>query len=76
MDQATKFDPRLAPLTQHVKSMASPQALYSEKAGTVRAEKSNGVWNLYRHDDIIKINRHPAIPATAAKAAASVTTTR
>jgi cytochrome P450 len=61
MTQATKFDPRLAPLTQQVKSMASPQALYSEKAGKVRAEKSNGVWNLYRHDDIIKINRHPAI---------------
>jgi len=61
MDQATKFDPRRAPLTLHVKSMATPQALFSEKAGTVRAEKSNGVWNLYRHDDIIKINRHPAI---------------
>ena len=61
MDQATKFDPRLAPLTQHVKSMAQPQALFSEKAGAVRAERSNGVWNLYRHDDIIKINRHPAI---------------
>ncbi len=61
MDQATKFDPRLAPLTQHVKSMASPQVLFSEKAGTVRAEKSNGVWNIYRHDDIIQINRHPAI---------------
>lgn len=61
MDQATKFDPRRAPLTLHVKSMASPQALFSEKAGTVRAEKSNGVWNLYRHDDIIQINRHPAI---------------
>ena len=61
MDQATKFDPRLAPLTQHVKSMAQPQLLFSEKAGAVRAERSNGVWNLYRHDDIIKINRHPAI---------------
>jgi hypothetical protein len=34
MTQATKFDPRLAPITQHVKSMASPQAYYSEKAGT------------------------------------------
>lgn len=61
MTQATKFDPRLAPLTQHVKSMASPQALYHDKAGNVRAEKSNGVWNLYRYEDILKINRHPAI---------------
>ena len=41
--------------------MAQPQRLFSEKAGAVRAERSNGVWNLYRHDDIIKINRHPAI---------------
>jgi len=61
MDQATKFDPRLAPLTQQVKSMAQPQALYSEKAGEVRAERVNGVVTLYRHDDIIKVNRHPAI---------------
>jgi cytochrome P450 len=61
MTQATKFDPRLAPITQHVKSMASPQAFYSEKAGDVRAERVNGVVTLYRHDDIIKINRHPGI---------------
>ena len=61
MDQATKFDPRLAPLTQHVKSMAQPQALYSEKAGEVRAERINGAVTLYRHDAIIKVNRHPAI---------------
>jgi hypothetical protein len=43
MDQATKFDPRLAPLTQRVKSMARPQSLYSDKAGTVRAERVNGI---------------------------------
>lgn len=61
MTQATKFDPRLAPITQHVKSMASPQAFYSEKAGVVRAERVNGVVTLYRFDDIIKVNRHPAI---------------
>jgi cytochrome P450 len=61
MDQATKFDPRLAPLTQQVKSMAQPQVLYSKKAGDVRAERANGVVTLYRHDDIIKVNRHPAI---------------
>ncbi|MGV0793259.1 cytochrome P450 [Mycolicibacterium sp. XJ1819] len=61
MTQATKFDPRLAPIAQYVKSMASPQAFYSEKAGKVRAERVNGVVTLYRFDDIIKINRHPAI---------------
>jgi cytochrome P450 len=59
--EATKFDARLAPLTQHVKTMAAPQLFYSEKAGAVRAERAGGVVTLYRHDDIIKINRHPAI---------------
>jgi cytochrome P450 len=61
MEQATKFDARLAPLTQHVKTMAEPQVVYSEKAGNVRAERVDGVVTLYRHDDIIKINRHPTI---------------
>jgi len=59
--EATRFDPRLAPLTQHVKTMAQPQNFYCDKAGTVRAECADGVVSLYRHDDIIKINRHPAI---------------
>jgi cytochrome P450 len=59
--EATKFDARLAPLTQHVKTMAAPQLFYSEKAGAVRAERAGGVVTLYRHDDIVKINRHPAI---------------
>lgn len=59
--QGTKFDPRGAPLTLHIKTWAEPQALFSEKAGTVRSEFSNGVLNLYRHDDIVKINKHPAI---------------
>jgi cytochrome P450 len=67
MDQTTKFDPRLAPLTQHVKSMAEPQVYYSEKAGTVRAERVEGVVTLYRHDDIIKVNRHPAILGTGGR---------
>ncbi|EKF22556.1 cytochrome P450 family protein [Mycolicibacterium hassiacum DSM 44199] len=60
MTQATKFDPRLAPLTQQVKSMANPQQVYYDKAG-IRAEKSEGVWNLYRYEDILKVNRHPAV---------------
>jgi cytochrome P450 len=41
--------------------MAQPQNFYCDKAGTVRAECADGVVSLYRHDDIIKINRHPAI---------------
>ncbi|EID11746.1 MULTISPECIES: cytochrome P450 [Mycolicibacterium] len=60
MTQATKFDPRLAPITQEVKSMASPQEYYKDKAEK-RFERVNGVVTLYRFDDIIKVNRHPAI---------------
>jgi len=59
--ELVKFDVRLSQITQHVKSMASPQAFYSEKADKIRAERIDGILTLYRHDDIIKINRHPAV---------------
>jgi cytochrome P450 len=58
---ATKFDPRLAPLTQYVKTMSEPQTFFSEKAANTRAERVDGVVTLYRRDDIVAINRHPAI---------------
>ncbi len=40
--------------------MASPQEYYKDKAEK-RFERVNGVVTLYRFDDIIKVNRHPAI---------------
>lgn len=42
MTQATRFDPRLAPLTHQVKDMAEPQPIYHQKAAEVRAERVNG----------------------------------
>jgi hypothetical protein len=65
MDQTARFDIRLAPLTQAVKAMASPQFVYHDKAANVRAERyEDGVVTLYRHEDIVRINRHPAILGT------------
>ncbi|QRY42726.1 cytochrome P450 [Mycolicibacterium boenickei] len=66
METLPRFDARLAPLTQHVKSMAEPQELFSEKAA-LRFERSEGVVTLYRHDDIVKVNRHPAVLGTGGR---------
>lgn len=67
MTQATRFDPRLAPLTLQVKSMADPQPIYHQKAAEVRAERVNGVVTLYRLADIVAINRHPAVLGTGGR---------
>ena len=62
MEQAaTRFDPRLSGLSQRVAYMAEPQTVYYEKAKSVRAEYLDGALHLYRHDDIIRVNRHPAV---------------
>ncbi|BBZ70543.1 MULTISPECIES: cytochrome P450 [Mycobacterium] len=61
MTQFKDYDPRLSPITIHVKSMASPQEYFAAKAGDVRHEYLDGVHVLYRHEDIVKINRHPAV---------------
>lgn len=61
MTQTQRFDPRIAPLTLQVKDDPSPQKIYSQKAGEVRAERVNGVVTLYRLDDITAVNRHPAV---------------
>lgn len=61
MTQATRYDPRISGLSQVVKSMAEPQTVYRDKAGNVRAEYIDGALHLYRHQDIMHINRHPAV---------------
>jgi cytochrome P450 len=61
MSQDNRVDVRLASLTREVKDLASPQLVYYDKAKNVRAERRDGLLTLYRHDDIIRINRHPAI---------------
>jgi cytochrome P450 len=67
MSTPERFDARLAPLTQQVKSMSDPQTLFSNKAGNVRADRTDGVVTLYRHADIVRINRHPAVLGTGGR---------
>lgn len=67
MEQATRFDPRIAPFPQSVKDMANPQAVYHDKAKNVRAERIEGVVHLYRMADIVAINRHPAVTGTGGR---------
>ncbi|QLL06599.1 cytochrome P450 [Mycobacterium vicinigordonae] len=62
MDSNERYVSRLAPLTLRVKGMASPQPVYHQKAKDVRAERAEaGVVTLYRRDDVVRINRHPAV---------------
>jgi cytochrome P450 len=67
MDQATRYDPRVSGLGPRVKSLAHPQAVYYDKAGNVRAEYIDGALHLYRHHDILTINRHPAVLGNGGK---------
>lgn len=41
--------------------MAQPQTVYHDKAKNVRAEYLDGALHLYRHEDILQINRYPAV---------------
>lgn len=61
-----RFDPRLAPLSQSVKEMAEPQAVYHEKA-KARFERDGGVVTLFCREDIVAVNRHPAILGTGGR---------
>ncbi|WP_375483466.1 cytochrome P450 [uncultured Mycobacterium sp.] len=61
MTQSTRYDPRISGLSQHVKTMATPQTVYHDKAKDVRAEYLDGALHLYRHQDILHINRHPTV---------------
>jgi cytochrome P450 len=61
MTEAVRYDPRISGLSQRVKTMAQPQDVYYDKANNVRAENLDGALHLYRHQDIVQINRHPAV---------------
>lgn len=61
MESATRFDPRISGLSQQVKDLADPQSVYSAKARDVRAEHIDGALHLYRHEDILAINKHPQV---------------
>jgi cytochrome P450 len=68
MQQAERYDPRLSEWVQALKSIAHPQQHFHDKARDVRAERApdGAVW-LHRHDDILAINRHPAILGTGGR---------
>ena len=67
MEQLSRFDPRIAPFMQAIKSMPTPQSVYYDKAANVRAERIEGVVHLYRLADIVAINRHPAVTGTGGR---------
>lgn len=61
MDSTTRFEPRIAGLSQQVKTLANPQLVYMEKARDIRAEHIDGALHLYRHEDILAVNKHPDV---------------
>jgi len=68
MEQGERYDPRLSEWVQALASAPHPQQHYHDKARDVRAERSpDGVVWLYRHDDILAINRHPAVTGTGGR---------
>ncbi|WP_328353654.1 cytochrome P450 [Mycobacterium sp. NBC_00419] len=58
---AAPFDSRLARIFTEVESESQPQDFYHHKAKEVRLERIDGVVHLYRYDDILAVNRHPAV---------------
>ena len=58
---AEPFDSRLARIFNEVKSESQPQAFYHQKAAEVRLERIDGVVHLYCYNDILAVNRHPAV---------------
>lgn len=58
MQTDSRFDPRISGLSQIVKSAPHPQEIYSAKAKDVRAEYIDGALHLYRHEDILLVNKH------------------
>lgn len=67
MEEATRIDVRLSPLLQSVKARHDPQTVYFDKVANLRAERADGIVNLYRHADIVKVNRHPAVLGTGGR---------
>ncbi|HMS74858.1 cytochrome P450 [Gordonia sp. (in: high G+C Gram-positive bacteria)] len=61
MDTVTRFDPRISGLSQQVKDLHDPQLVYMAKARDVRAEYIDGALHLYRHEDILAVNKNPDV---------------
>lgn len=62
LGQNERYDPRVAEWIQQYKDLAHPQTIYHDKAQNVRAERApDGVIWLYRHDDLLAVNRNPHV---------------
>lgn len=67
-----RYDTRLSALMLAVREMPSPQQVYMDRA-KLRFERTDGAVLLYRHSDIITINRHPAVLGTGGRGGAFAT---
>ena len=74
MDTVTRFDPRISGLSQQVKDLHDPQLVYMAKARDVRAEYIDGALHLYRHEDILAVNKHPDVLGNGGRGGVSDTT--
>jgi cytochrome P450 len=68
MEPREKYDPRVSEWMQALRDVPHPQRFFHDKARDVRAERApdGAVW-LYRHDDILAVNRHPAVLGTGGR---------
>ena len=64
---AAPYDVRIYGLIPTLKTQATPQTVYYDKAKNVRAEQFDGALHLYRLDDIRRINSHPAVLGTGGR---------
>jgi cytochrome P450 len=64
---AAPYDVRISGLIPTLKTQATPQTVYYDKANDVRAERLDGALHLYRLEDIRRINSHPAVLGTGGR---------
>jgi cytochrome P450 len=68
MEQGERYDPRSSEWVQALAGAPYPQRFYYDKVQDMRAERApDGVLWLYRHDDILAVNRHPAVLGTGGR---------
>lgn len=68
MTQATApYDVRIYGLIPTLKTQATPQTVYYDKAKNVRAEQFDGALHLYRLEDVRRINSHAAVLGTGGR---------
>src|SRR4051794_22900269 len=69
--EARPYDFRLSQYAHITDPMAHPQAYLADLVANKRFERvEDGVVYLYRHEDIIKVNRHPKVLGTGGRGSA------